>query len=223
MSISKDAEIERLRALLARCIKYAREDRMVTPGVTRLARALAEGEMLLAESFNAGGGEQVTHALAGPTLTSDALNAASDGPAPAPAEETASTWEKHAKSELKKARIISRRLDALLAAHAPAPAVDGSVCSHCDHGVIDVPDPITAKVCPWCNGNYRVPAPAVDEATVERIAEQLRNVFAFPANFTARLVAGDGVAGTLPILVAAAHSPEILAAIQRVAAEVRRG
>jgi hypothetical protein len=38
------AENERLRGLLERAVKYAREDRAQTPGVTRLARVLAEAE-----------------------------------------------------------------------------------------------------------------------------------------------------------------------------------
>src|SRR5690606_30777860 len=38
-----------VEALLRRIIKYAREDRARTPGVTRLARALAEAEALLAK------------------------------------------------------------------------------------------------------------------------------------------------------------------------------
>lgn len=33
--------------LLERCVKYAREDRMKTPGSTRLARVLAEAERVL--------------------------------------------------------------------------------------------------------------------------------------------------------------------------------
>lgn len=37
-------------SLLARCVMYAREDRMQTPGSTRLARALAEAERLLADT-----------------------------------------------------------------------------------------------------------------------------------------------------------------------------
>jgi hypothetical protein len=47
-------EIERLSAngrmivsLLRRIVTYAREDRMRTPGVTRLARAIAEAERLI--------------------------------------------------------------------------------------------------------------------------------------------------------------------------------
>jgi hypothetical protein len=42
------ARVTALEALLARCIKYAREDRMRTPGKTRLARALADAERVLA-------------------------------------------------------------------------------------------------------------------------------------------------------------------------------
>jgi hypothetical protein len=42
------AEVERLRALLARILKYAREDRARTPGATRLARALDEADAALA-------------------------------------------------------------------------------------------------------------------------------------------------------------------------------
>jgi hypothetical protein len=39
-------ELEKATALLARIVKYTREDRATTPGVTRLARALAEAERL---------------------------------------------------------------------------------------------------------------------------------------------------------------------------------
>lgn len=42
------AEVEQLRALLARILKYAREDRARTPGATRLARALDEADAALA-------------------------------------------------------------------------------------------------------------------------------------------------------------------------------
>lgn len=42
------AEVEQLRALLTRILKYAREDRARTPGATRLARALDEADAALA-------------------------------------------------------------------------------------------------------------------------------------------------------------------------------
>lgn len=42
------AEVEQLRELLARILKYAREDRARTPGATRLARALDEADAALA-------------------------------------------------------------------------------------------------------------------------------------------------------------------------------
>ena len=42
-----EAQLEAVHALLARIVKYAREDRACTPGVTRLARALSEAKALL--------------------------------------------------------------------------------------------------------------------------------------------------------------------------------
>ena len=44
---SEKAEAERLRGLLTRIVKYATEDRAVTPGSTRLARAILEVKRLL--------------------------------------------------------------------------------------------------------------------------------------------------------------------------------
>jgi predicted nucleic acid-binding Zn-ribbon protein len=41
------ARVKELEELLGRAVKYAREDRAVTPGVTRLARVLAEAETAL--------------------------------------------------------------------------------------------------------------------------------------------------------------------------------
>ncbi len=43
--------------LLSRAVKYAREDRMRTPGLTRLARVLAEAERSLALASVATGGQ----------------------------------------------------------------------------------------------------------------------------------------------------------------------
>lgn len=40
-------EIERLRGLLARVVKYATEDRARTPGVTRFARVVDEARVTL--------------------------------------------------------------------------------------------------------------------------------------------------------------------------------
>jgi hypothetical protein len=99
-----------------------------------------------------------------------------------PTEETASTWEEQAKSELKKARIISRRLDALLAARAPTAAVD--------------------------------------EVTVEQIAAEIRAWGL--RRWDVELVEPEHKVIASMSWAAAAHSPEILAAIQRVAAEVKR-
>jgi len=71
------------------------------------------------------------------------------------------------------------------------------------------------------------PVPTVDEATVERIATKIRGTSGWRdlEGFVALCVHDawpvDGIA--LAALHAAAHSPEILAAIQRVAAEVKRG
>lgn len=50
---TESASDDDVRELLARCVKYAHEDGMVTPGSTRLARALAEAEKLLAPNPNA--------------------------------------------------------------------------------------------------------------------------------------------------------------------------
>ena len=44
------AQVEKLSGLLARAVKYAHEDGMRTPGVTRLARVLAEAGSALAET-----------------------------------------------------------------------------------------------------------------------------------------------------------------------------
>ena len=44
----KTHQVAQLEALLTRIVKYAREDRAETPGATRLARALAEAERMLA-------------------------------------------------------------------------------------------------------------------------------------------------------------------------------
>lgn len=41
------AKLARVEALLARIVKYAHEDRAMTPGTTRLARALEEAEAAL--------------------------------------------------------------------------------------------------------------------------------------------------------------------------------
>jgi hypothetical protein len=107
---------------------------------------------------------------------------------------------------------------------------DESVCTHCDRGVIDVPGPITAEVCPWCKGNYRAPPPAVDEATVERVARRIRVANDSEGDFAGYLAKAlpEREPGAISeslwcALAAAARSPEILAAIQRVASEVRRG
>lgn len=237
-------ETEQLRALLARCIKYAREDRMVTPGVTRLARALAEAETLLSTTNES---------------------------APAPAEKPECTgvtafWCPRC-GDCSCPRDVdggcdfdtdgcplhgspSQHAAAAQAVDEPAPESepneldvdDEGCCTVCEHDrtfctcvrcefCSRVENEENWRVCGACmevfqrywDAEHSHPAPAVDEATVERIAERLRNVFAFPTNFAARLVAGDDVAGALPILVAAVRSLEILAAIQRVAAEVRRG
>lgn len=44
---NRGATLDQARGLLERIVKYAREDRAATPGVTRLARALAEAETWL--------------------------------------------------------------------------------------------------------------------------------------------------------------------------------
>ncbi len=53
---TRDARIAELEALLHRAIKYAREDEMRTPGVTRLARVLEEAKRVLAEGAPAPSG-----------------------------------------------------------------------------------------------------------------------------------------------------------------------
>ena len=45
----KDQELVEARALLARVVKYEREDRAVTPGTTRLARVCEEARAFLGE------------------------------------------------------------------------------------------------------------------------------------------------------------------------------
>lgn len=42
-----ERERDEVHQLLAQCVKYAREDRMTTPGSTRLARVLARAEQVL--------------------------------------------------------------------------------------------------------------------------------------------------------------------------------
>lgn len=49
---SAGAEIDHLRGLLGRIVKYAVEDRAVTPGSTRLARAITEASQLLVPALS---------------------------------------------------------------------------------------------------------------------------------------------------------------------------
>ena len=47
---SNKDEIDRLRGLLARVVKYCSEDRAVTPGSTRLARVVDEARAALSKA-----------------------------------------------------------------------------------------------------------------------------------------------------------------------------
>jgi hypothetical protein len=138
MTISKNAEIRKLRAALQRARNYVAAAAEFEPSDDEPPsgpEVLAAIDAALVATSEA----QVRHriltllerAVEGDRWTAEDLDrlvhdlASASEPPPAPAEEAASTWwEEQAKSELKKARIVSRRLDALLAARAPTPAID---------------------------------------------------------------------------------------------------
>jgi hypothetical protein len=137
MTISKNAEIRKLRAALQRARNYVAAAAEFEPSDDEPPsgpEVLAAIDAALVATPEAQARHRILtlleRAVEGDRWTAEDLDrlvhdlASASDPPPAPAEETASTWEKHAKSELKKARIISRRLDALLAARAPAPAVE---------------------------------------------------------------------------------------------------